>query len=145
MNYYMENLPNTTTGVSHYYDGTTKYFTKTLHPYWMADDMESTKDEDFVDFEGFEQWTSDPPFGDKSSVDFKYDSSTGEYKIDFYYARKQYNVVYQDGLFVDANGTEQNETSQRILDTKTGVYYGQSLSGYGEKYTPTHEGYVFEG
>ncbi len=144
MNYYMENLPGSS-GVSYRYNGTTKYFTKKLNPSWNSDGLQSTKDEDFVDFEGFEQWTSNPEFGSDNTADFTYDYSTHEYKIDFYYARKQYDVVYQDGKFVDASGKDQAESSQGILHTESGVYYEQSLSGYDEKYTPTHAGYVFEG
>lgn len=147
MNYYLENLPDVT-GTSYSYDGAQKQFTLKLKTTTKSNGLTSTKDEDFIPFEGFTQWTSNPEYRSDGNADFAAmsdDYNNTKYKIDFYYARKQYDVVYQDGLFVDANGTEQNETSQGILHTETGVYYGQSLSGYGENYTPTHKGYVFEG
>lgn len=146
MNYYLENLPGVT-GTSYSYDGAQKQFTLKLKTTTESNGLTSTENEDFIPFEGFTQWTSNPEYDDNGKASFERIGNrfSSEYKIDFYYSRNRHDVVYRDGEFVDASGAPQTEAGQGILHTESGVYYEQNLSTFGSKCTPTHAGYVFGG
>jgi len=85
------------------------------------------------------------------------DQSTGYYAgvsnfTDLYirYDRVEYGILYKDGVYVDRNGNPVEGYENRgELKTETGLAYGADLKdhnkGGAKAYTPTYDGFVFEG
>ena len=109
MHYMVETLEGQTGTSSYTYNGTTKQFIESSKV--EANYNFVTKDEDFFDLEGFEQWTSDPVFGSNGQLDI-----SGGGDVYFYYTRNKYAIEFY-------NPTEK-------IKTETGVPYEASLGAY---------------
>lgn len=66
----------------------------------------------------------------------------------FYYTRDKYDLNYMDGVYVDAEGIEQDETNRNQLNA-VNLYYDADMSSYNKDqanyYKPTFDGYTFAG
>ena len=103
----------------------------------------STKKEDFIDFEGYTQYKSDPVYNSKGEVDPLPNSG-----ISFYYTRNSYDIVYNDGATYAAPGTDDHNRIAELehvqIADPASVLYEQNTSDYG-KVAPTKDGYIFAG
>ena len=68
----------------------------------------------------------------------------------FYYTRNTYSISYFDGVYVDGNGAIIDDQDDRgLLHTSSPEAFNANLSEYNkggdEAYTPTFDGFVFEG
>ncbi|MBE6123418.1 MAG: hypothetical protein E7190_12015, partial [Erysipelotrichaceae bacterium] len=100
-----------------------------------------TEDEDFIDLEGFNKYGSDPKF-----TNGRADVSSGG-TIRFYYTRKEYEIDYRDGVYVDGNDnpiTDIAKLPDSYFTKATGIKYGESISDK-QNYKPSRDGFVFLG
>ncbi len=96
---------------------------------------------DFTDIGGMEQYKSDPEFGSNGRA---LESNRDE-SIDFYYLRKNYDINFMDGVYVDGNNNPQDETGHGQWKVEATIPYGSDISSYAS-YKPTAPaGYAFEG
>lgn len=139
--YYVEALPTDVETVS--YQGKNYVLYKSITYRGMSI---STKTEDFVDLQGFEQYTSNPVYGSNNQV-----SLTANVGISFYYTRKVYPITYFDGTYVDGNNNPLSEIDHGQIAQVDGIAFNADVTSYNKGqanyYTPTsqNDGFVFEG
>jgi|GEM_PF-7038277 len=138
--FYFQTLPGVSGNESYdgmTFDGGEKYTIKTSRG------LQSTKNEDFIKFEGFDRYASDPAYKSGNTVDLT--DGTG---ISFYYKRKSYQIVYNDGATYKAPGDKDadriEELTHNEISDPARVLYEQSTAAYGNV-TPTKDGYIFAG
>ena len=138
--FYFQTLPGVAGNASYdglTFDGGTKYTIKT------NGGLQSTKNEDWIEFEGFDRYASDPAYGYNDTVWLQ--NGTG---ISFYYTRKSYQIVYNDGATYKAPGDKDadriEELTHNQISHPASVLYEQSTAAYGNV-TPTKDGYIFAG
>ena len=142
--FYFQTLPGVSGNESHAgmtFSGGEKYTIK-------SDGLSATKNEDWIDFEGFDRYDSTPSFDNGDSV--RLTSGTG---ISFYYTRKSYQIVYTDGATYKAPGTSVADRIAELehvqISDPASVLYEQNTSAYskapGSPEAPTKDGYVFAG
>ena len=137
--FYFQTLPGVAGNASYdgmTFDGGTKYTIK-------SDSLQSTKNEDFIEFEGFDRYASSPAYESDGTVSLR--SDTG---ISFYYTRKSYQIVYNDGATYAAPGLNDTDRIAELphnqIADPASVLYEQNTKDFGNV-TPTKEGYVFAG
>ena len=138
--FYFQTLPGDAGNESYdgmTFNGGTKYTIKT------NDGLQSTKNEDWIEFEGFDRYASDPAYGRNDTV-----SLENKKGISFYYTRKRYQIVYNDGAIYKAPGDKDadriEELTHNQISDPASVLYEQSTAAYGNV-TPTKDGYIFAG
>ena len=108
-----------------------------------SNSLQSTKNEDWIEFEGFGRYVSDPPYEDDGTVSLK--NNRG---ISFYYTRKSYHIVYNDGATYAAPGTSDSDRIEELthnqISKPADVPYEQNTKDFGNV-TPTKDGYIFGG
>lgn len=92
-------------------------------------------------------WTT---LGDKDPSTGYYASVSNYTNLHIRFDPLQYNVLYQDGVYVDGDGNPvEGYSSQRQLHVVNGVTYGSNMSSYNaggdNYYEPTYDGFVFSG
>lgn len=138
--FYFQTLPGVAGNASYdglTFDGGTKYTIKT------NGGLQSTKNEDWIEFEGFDRYASDPAYGYNDTVSLE--NGTG---ISFYYTRKSYQIVYNDGATYKAPGDKDadriEELTHNQISKPADVPYEQNTKDFGNV-TPTKAGYIFGG
>ena len=157
MNWYVEALPgatNTVTAPSTLYDYNYQQITapsgKTYVLYSsMSARYNGVTKEDFLDISGFQRVGADQYYGVYNNTTYYVWNTTDNQTINFYYTREEYTINFMDGIYVDGNGNEMNETNQGHLHNSQYIAYGADVTSYNEDgddyYVPTTEGYVLEG
>lgn len=79
-----------------------------------------------------------------------YDPVSNYTNLHIRFDRLQYNVLYQDGVYVDSDGNPvEGYSSRGQLHVVNGVTYGSNMSSYNaggtNYYEPTYDGFVFSG
>ncbi|MDI9590549.1 MAG: InlB B-repeat-containing protein [Acidobacteriota bacterium] len=92
-------------------------------------------------------WTT---VGDKDPSTGYYASVSNYTNLSIRFDRLQYNVLYQDGVYVDSDGNPvEGYSSRGQLHVVNGVTYGSNMSSYNaggtNYYEPTYDGFVFSG
>ena len=153
MNYYVEGLEGNEDGYSYngytsdsLYAGTErekryKGYDTVLYNQIVAQYNFVTRDEDYIDIEGFTKWETDPAFNSSGiALNNNYNVDT----INMYYKRNKYTVNYiSKGSHVTGQSIKNNDK----------VFFEASLADYGKQpdgswyYEPTNgnEGYFFAG
>lgn len=105
----------------------------------------STESEDFIDIAGYKHNGSVPAYGSDGTVELSEDNG---FTIKFYYLRKEYNIKFLDGKYVDGNNNPLDAETMPEIHTESGILYGADISSF-NSYKPdaahTPSGYVFEG
>lgn len=92
-------------------------------------------------------WTA---LGEKDPNTGYYASVSNYTNLHIRFDRLQYNLLYQDGVYIDGNGNPvQGYSSRGQLNVVNDITYGADMTSYdvggADYYTPTYEGFVFEG
>jgi hypothetical protein len=112
---------------------------------------------DFMDLVGFSKYGSDPALGNDGVGQFNSNNS-----VSFYYTRDTYNILFNDGIYVDGDGVEIDNRYTQELGLSRDLAYGGDISSFNkggddyydpkestEGYTPygafDPDGYVFAG
>ena len=92
-------------------------------------------------------WTA---LGEKNPTTGYYGSVANYTNLYIRFDPTLYNIVYEDGVYVDRNNAPiAGEESRGMLHEETGVAYDKSLADHNKGgaayYSPTYDGYVFDG
>lgn len=148
MYYYVEALPSDTTNIVT--RGGVRYV---LHNTVRAR-YNGVTEEDFIELEGFTKSVAAETVNGQAlsphsvsglSGQYYIASTTQDQSIYFFYTRDKYNIVYNDGRYVDGNGNVLDETARVAMHESGDIYYGASVADQKNEYKPTLDEYEFAG
>ena len=149
MNYYVEALPGAsgTTTAPTLYKGTNNQrvnpgSTRFVLDFTLNARYNGVTVEDLLDLDGFELLGVDSEMNDDGYYIW---STSQDGTVNIYYTRNKYQIVYNDGKYVNGNGTAITETIRKDIGESDEIYYGANLADQDGVFKPTVSGYVLEG
>lgn len=120
---------------------------------YIAAYYNGVSEEDFTDLPGFEKLCVTDNNNNELSLEthgsnqyYEWDTSNNA-TVRFYYLRKEYKILYQDGSYFDGNQVMIADGPDRgYLGEADEILYQSDISSYDDNYlNPTYPGYMFEG